>query len=482
MICIPIISKTTEEALNDIEKASKADIMELRIDYIKNLDLTRLLKEKKKKIIVTNRKKNEGGCFEGSEEERINTLKKSISLGADFIDIELSSGEKAIKELSKSKKDTKIILSYHNFEETPENLEEIYKKIKAFSPDIVKIVTFANLSKDNLAIFNFLKNKKRIISFCMGEKGTPSRILYKKFGSFLTFASLEKSKESAPGQLTFDEMKNIYRADSVNNNTKIFGLIGNPVSQSKSYFLYNTVFKKAGYNGIYINLLTDNMGDITLLMKELGMKGASVTIPFKEKLFGLLDEADGISKKIGAINTIVEDNGNLKGYNTDYIGVEKAINEETPIKGKTAVILGAGGAAKAAAYAVKKNGGKLVILNRTADKAEKLAKLYGAKFGSLENFKKISEEGYDILINTTSVGLNGPNVSPVDKKFLLPNKIVLDAVYKPIKTRLLRDAEEKNCKIKTGLKWLGYQAIGQLRYWDNIKVDYNLIEKILSNQ
>jgi 3-dehydroquinate dehydratase/shikimate dehydrogenase len=211
MICISITAKKTKEALQDISIANKiADVIEIRTDYLSDLDLPILLKSAKKPVIITHRKYDEGGFLQTHENERLEILKSAIKLRAEFIDIEYTPGNEIINELKKLKRKTKIILSYHNFKETPTNLEVIYSKLNKINCDIVKIVTYANSINDNLRIFEFLEGKKNLITFCMGEYGQLSRILAIKYGSLLTYSSLSYGKESAEGQLTGEMLKEIY--------------------------------------------------------------------------------------------------------------------------------------------------------------------------------------------------------------------------------------------------------------------------------
>ncbi len=216
MICIPITATTMRNALLDISKAEKlADIIELRIDYIKDLDLKKLLSKPKKPVIVTCRKRAEAGRFKGTEMERLSLLKQAILLNADYVDIELSVGRKTIKQLIKNKRKTKIIISTHNFRCTDKNLAKALDKSIKLNADIVKIAAKANYIYDNIKMFELIKiakNKnKPIIALCMGEKGRLSRILAPMFGSYLTFASLSKGKESASGQITVKQLKKIWQ-------------------------------------------------------------------------------------------------------------------------------------------------------------------------------------------------------------------------------------------------------------------------------
>ena len=464
--------------------ASKcADIVELRIDYIPELRnaeacIEESLKSKTKPVIITNRPEREGGKFNGSEQDRLRLLQKAIELGADYIDVEYDS----IKKIT-IRNNSKIIISHHNFKETPHNLSKIYNDICQHNPDIVKIVTFANDITDNIRIFELLKSAKvPTISFCMGELGYISRILTSKFGGFLTFASLEKGKESAPGQLTANELTNIYHFKEINRETKLYGIIGNPVSHSMSPAIHNAAFTEKDLNNIYVPLKIADIGAFMQECRKIDFQGFSVTIPHKESVLPLLDNLDHTARKIGAINTIVNQNGKLIGYNTDcmaaVMGLECSMKEtEETLKNKKVSIIGAGGAARAIAFGLKEKGCDITIFNRTVERAEKLSRDIQCRFESFEEIHKLDS---DILINTTSIGMF-PDVdqTPVPKNKLKEGMIVFDAVYNPIETRFLREAKEKGCHTVNGLSMFINQAAEQFKLWTNIDAPVELMSKVV---
>jgi len=484
MICIPITARSAEDSISKMISASKhADIVELRIDYIPELQnaltcIEESLKSKTKPVIITNRPEREGGEFTGSEQDRLHLLQKAIDLGADYVDVEYDS----IKQITR-RNSSKIIISSHNFKETPHNLSKIYDDICQQKPDIVKIVAYANDITDNFRIFELLKSAKvPTISFCMGESGYISRILTSKFGGFLTFASLEKGKESAPGQLTEDELSNIYHFKEINRETTLYGIIGNPVSHSMSPAIHNAAFTEKGINNIYVPLKITDIDTFMRECRKIDFQGFSVTIPHKESVLPLLDDLDPNARRIGAINTIVNRNGKLTGYNTDcmaaVMGLECSLKETDEIlNNKKVSIIGAGGAARAIAFGLKEKGCDITIFNRTTERAEKLSHDVKCKF---ESFEEIHQIDSDILINTTSIGMF-PNVdqTPVPKNILKEGMIVFDAVYNPIETRLLQDAKEQGCHTVNGLSMFINQAAEQFRLWTDIDAPIELMTKVV---
>lgn len=490
MICIPIIADNLEDAVKDMAEASKvADIIELRLDYLKNPDLKLLLERRTKPVIVTNRSIREGGKFDGSEEERIAPLKFAIQLQVDYVDIEhdsiqhISRGTGHSAHISK----TKIIVSYHNFRETHGDLISIYQRLSQSSADIIKIVTYANDITDNIKIYQLLhQSKKPTISFCMGEYGIISRILYKKFGSYLTFAALQSGKESAPGQISIHELLNTYHVGNQDGQTAIYGLIGNPVSHSISPIIHNTLFNEMGLNSVYVPFKVNNVGDFIVAFRKLDIKGYSVTIPHKESIINHLDAIDPIAKKIGAVNTVVNSYGKLIGFNTDCEAAIKALcsacklsavsKEEDRLKGKKVTLLGAGGVARAIAFGLKKRGAHITIVSRNYERAQLLAGDVGCLCGKLDDPQEIET---DILINATPVGMFPKvNETPITKNKLKPGMVVFDTVYNPIETKLLQDAKAQGCEVIGGLPMFIQQAAAQFKLWTGRMPPIELIEKI----
>ena len=235
MICVPIVGPGMQQALKDLHDAeSYADLIELRLDLIKESDLKQLIDKSRKPVIVTNRSKKEGGQYKGSEQTRVRSLYQAMEFGSNYIDIEASTPRELLQPILETECQTKKILSYHNFSLTPDNLEDFFSIMAETPADIIKIVTYAKEITDNVVIFNLLrkaqKESKPLIAFCMGDFGEISRILTTIMGGYLTFGALDSGKESAPGQITASNLKNVYRIHRANRDSKIYGVIGNPVN------------------------------------------------------------------------------------------------------------------------------------------------------------------------------------------------------------------------------------------------------------
>ena len=482
MICIPIVGPTQYKSLEDIAAAEPlADILELRLDLITDYDLEALLAASKKPFIVTNRTKREGGQFSGSEEERIETLKHAMNAGAEYVDIETSTPKELLKPFLESDRKSKVILSYHNFTDTPEVIDHLYELMCGMPADILKIVTYARDITNNIVLFNLLhrskKDGKKLIALCMGEKGEISRILSPLLGGFLTFGSLETGKETAPGQITGTSLKNIYRVCDQRDSFKIFGVIGNPVYKSMGYIIHNRAFKEVKSTNIYIPFLVDNLEKF---FKEFSsyFEGLSVTMPFKEDIMVLMDDVEETAKRIGSVNTVVRDENGWKGYNTDYTGALEALEKHVDLKGKKVLIIGAGGTAQAIGYGVYEKGAKITVTyNKNKEKGLQLARELKAK---VVNIKNAGEEEIDVLINCSPVGMS-PNQgeTPISSRYLRNGMVVFDSVYNPLETRLIREAKEVGCVTISGIELFVNQAVAQLDLWTGQKVSTNLMRDVV---
>ncbi len=258
-----------------------------------------------------------------------------------------------------------------------------------------------------------------------------------------------------------------------NAQTDLYCIFGNPVIQSKSPVMHNTVFMQNRINAVYLAFNIDHIETGVKIIRELGIKGASITIPFKKKIIEHLDIIDDNAEKIGAVNTIVNKNGKLKGYNTDWYGGIKPL-EQYSIKDKKIGIIGAGGAAHALAFGIKKSGGNLSIINRSNKNGEKLAEKYDCTFLNLTELKN---KTFDIIINATPVGMTpGIENSPVKKECLHPGMIIMDIVYNPIETKLIRQARKIGCTTIDGLSMFVSQGAEQFKLWTGINPSIKLMK------
>lgn len=264
---------------------------------------------------------------------------------------------------------------------------------------------------------------------------------------------------------------------NVNAHTGLFCVIGDPISHSLSPLMQNAAFKHAGINGIYLAFRVESITDAVAGMRGFGIRGASVTIPHKVSVMGLLDEVDDTARKIGAVNTVVNHDGRLLGSNTDCTGAIAALKEKTDVREKTAVVMGAGGAARAVGFGLDREGARVKIVNRTIEKGENLANELNAEFIPMT---RLPHTHMDILINTTSVGMT-PDVDrmPVDEAILDPSMTVMDIVYNPVRTKLLQRAAGKGCTVVDGVSMFVFQGAAQFETWTGLKAPVDLMRRVV---
>ena len=253
----------------------------------------------------------------------------------------------------------------------------------------------------------------------------------------------------------------------IDAHTQLFGVIGNPVRHSLSPIIHNGVFRRMGLNAVYLAFEVNNISAALAGVRGLGIRGVSVTIPFKTRIIPLLDELDGTAEKIQAVNTIAYQNGKLIGYNTDWVGALESLEERIPLKGRKVILLGAGGAARAIAFGLKEKGAEITIFNRSLKKAADLALDLRVAYQPLSS---IHQARGDVLVNATSVGMcPHDDASPVGKEVLREGMVVMDIVYQPLRTLLLREAEEQGCQTIDGLEMLARQGAAQIQIWTGKK-------------
>lgn len=344
----------------------------------------------------------------------------------------------------------KVIVTYHNFEETPD-LDAVLKTLQEAHPQahFYKIATMARSTLDSLRMMEFLQRHPRVIGICMGELGTVTRICAPIFNVPLTYAPLCDEDKTAPGQLLVDYLCQIYHFRSLTPETKIYGLIGDPVYRSISHLFHNDFFRTHSRNAVYVKMVvkSEELAQFFASIKKLPFAGLSVTAPLKEAILPFIDVIDPKAKAIGAVNTLAFRKGKIYGNNTDG---DAALDVLGDVQNKTLVVLGAGGAAKAIIYTAVKRGCHVVIVNRTPERASELAQLMGCAWS-----KKIPT--YDILVNTTSASM------PIDAQDILPGKIVMDiAVYG---TEFFKEAQRKGCTVLNGFPMFFQQALAQQAIW-----------------
>ncbi|EFJ45882.1 hypothetical protein VOLCADRAFT_82062 [Volvox carteri f. nagariensis] len=503
-ICTSVTATKVDEFIAEIQEAaaSGVDIIELRLDFLTDFDpeqhLQRITSSCPLPYIVTYRPVWEGGKYDGPEPERLAVLKMAALMGAPYVDVEFKAspyffaGETGWSQGRAVPLSTKVILSYHDFQQTPEPavLDRLASAMRAAGADIVKLAAMANDITDAARMLDLLRKKDGpMIALSMGEKGQIVRLLAAKYGGYLTFAAMSPERASAPGQPDIGKLAGLFGYRRQGPETKVYGIIGNPVSHSKSPLIHNTAFQHVGFDGVYVPLLVDDLERFLTAFKDHeDFAGFSVTIPHKEAALRLATEVDPVARQIGAVNTLVrQPDGSFKGFNTDWLAAISAIEHgvagepgraaagaveeapvaggKSPLQGKTVVVIGAGGAGRALAFGAATKGARVVIANRSREKADLLAAALGSSATSCSWEDLVSGRVTgDVLANSTSLGMT-PHVeeSPVGPEVAAKYKVVFDAVYNPLWTRLLQDARAGGAVPVDGLQMFVGQALEQFR-------------------
>lgn len=466
-----------------------AELVELRLDWLGRLpDLGRLLTDRPCPVVITCRRRMDQGRWRGTEDQRRTILRSAIVDGADYVDLE----DDIAGEIPRYG-DTKRIISHHNFKETPPDLEDIYENMCKRDPDIIKLVTMANAPEDNIRLLRLVKKSKiPMIGFCMGELGLTSRILTGKYGAPFTYAGYSSERSLAPGQPSFEEMKHVYHYDEIDADTEVYGVLGDPIAHSLSPLIHNTALRSLGLNKVYLPFRVHPSVFIRTLKKfrRLKVRGYSVTVPHKVAAIDVVDACEKAVEEIGAANTLYRNDGKWIAANTDYdaalttmcLGLDPTYDPNvTPaaklLKGRRALVLGAGGVARAVVSGLCNNGADVIITNRTHKKAIELAAEVGCREVQWENR---GTGFFDILINCTSVGMH-PDLdsTPFQQNWLRDGMLVFDTVYTPEQTLLIKQAREHNCRTVSGLEMFIRQAAEQFERFYNAKPPLELMRDTL---
>ena len=489
-------------------KSAGAELLELRADHIKNLDWKKAKHAIKALLgtglglIVTCRDKSEGGAGDWSLEQRIEILAAAAGKGVSFIDCEYANFvrpgvREQITAALDDNPDCRLILSAHNFEGGFDDLEGLRDEIKnEFPAAIPKLVYTARHINDCFAGMKLLEeSSEELIVLAMGQAGMMTRVLAKRYGGFLTFASLSSEEASAPGQVEISEMKKLYRWDSINEKTELFGVIGDPVCHSLSPAVFNACFKAQGINGLYLPIqVGGGQAEFDEFISNLvnnadnggfGFGGFSVTLPHKahalEHVTRVGEFLEPLAADIGAVNTLkLGIGGRVSGYNTDYAGAMGALCavmgiEKHQLHKVSVVMVGAGGVGRAVAAGLAEVGARLTIYNRTVEKAAALAEEFNCKYAGLGELEEMDAE---VIINCTSIGMHPEtDASPVPQECLKEGMTVFDTVYNPLDTLLLKQAKEAGAKTVDGAEMFVRQAMAQFKLFTGEKADEDVMRK-----
>lgn len=487
MICVSLGRTRHKHMIAEFRHLAEqgAELVELRLDYIgRSVDLTRLLRDRPCKVVITCRRREDGGRWQKGEQERLMLLRNAIASGVDYVDLEGDIAGTIPRYGS-----TKRIVSHHDFSQTPQNLADLHRHLASQEADIVKIATMAHTVDDTLRMMDLAKNAQiPTIAICMGELGVPTRILAGRLGAPFTYATFSVDRRVAPGQLNWREMHDLYRYDSLSPETLLYGVIADPVGHSYSPLIHNAALASQEIDARYLpfQVPSEDLQQFIEACPELGIRGLSVTIPHKEAALDLMTRAEAAASGIGAINTILFDGCERVGYNTDYRAAMECVSsvfgsqggvDDQPWGGKSALILGAGGVARAIAWGLHKKGVAVSITSRTHSRAHALAEWVG---GTEIAWERRHEPKVDLLVNCTPVGMH-PDLdsTPFLAEALNPETVVFETIYNPERTLLIKDAHQVGCRTISGVEMFVRQAAYQYRLFTGQEPPVELMRKTL---
>jgi len=468
-LCAVVAAQTATEAARQVRQALReTPTVELRLDWLRNdSERARFLKwlktnaPRKATFLATCRRKEGGGRFSGDIAAELFWLMQARDAGCSWCDVEVET----MRELPDCSirgfaVPPKILLSIHDFERTPKLPRTVASPVCG-EVDAVKIAAAAHSIEDSLRLLRLARRSGNFVAVPMGEAGLPARVLALRDGSALAYAPVMEA--TAPGQVGLDALKRLYRAHQLTRRTKVFGVIGDPIGHSLSPVMHNAGYIARGVDAVYLPFLVRRLRDFLDAVGELGVHGFSVTLPHKQAILRHLDSCEPLAAEIGAVNTVVvRRDGALHGWNTDYVGVLRALQSKLRLRGTRALICGAGGSARAAAFALVRAGAHVTICARREATAKSLARAAG---GEAIPRRALRSRHFDLILNATPIGMHPKSgASPLQAREL-NCRVVMDLVYRPQRTELLKIAQRKGITTVSGAEMFLAQGFAQWQIW-----------------
>ena len=482
-ICLCLRGTDRDSLLSCIRSyESRVDLFELRLDFLphdQHALMANLPRETETPIILCARRQRDGGQWPRSEEEKRQNLLVDLleSGGWAYVDVEHCDIPVRIVDVARSS-GTGIICSIHDFSgdftrKPVVELKDIVQRI-AEDNDVVKLALQCNGSRDFLFLVRAsvaLENVQNKIILGMGEFAVPSRILAATLGSVWSYSFARDEGEAvAAGQIDVDTLRDTYRFHAVNSSTPLYGLVGNPVSRSRSPLIHNGWLSDMGLQGCYVPILSDNLNATLEACDLMGFKGLSITIPWKEQAISSCENIGTQAKVIGSVNTLERRGDGWNGRNTDGEGfmcsLLQALKAEKSdvLRGCRVLVIGAGGAARSAVYMLCRAGADVLVLNRREERARKLADEFGVKWGALNESSAFLVHNIDIAVQTTSLGMR-PNEKVDPLPWWQPSgcRLAYDMIYEPEETVFLARCRSLGVPVANGMGMLVEQAKRQFR-------------------
>lgn len=485
-VCVALGLPTAGQLNRAAEREYKdgSTFLEFRLDYLPDpvagVELIRTFRKSYTDvhILATCRHKQNNGHFAGSVEKQCTILEAAGQAGAVALDLEIESAERAKAALPELRSSAPLVLSYHNFQNTPA-LAPVLRRLERLSGDAYKIATTARKPADNERLFEFVRTYRGapLIAFGMAETGIATRILSPALGCAFTYAAPLQDEGTAPGQISANLMRSLYRCEKLNKDTRVYGVIAEPVAHSKSPLIHNRAFQARRVDAVYLPFLISPryLTEWIRLAAMLPVCGFSVTIPHKQRIIRHLDIVAPLAKRIGAVNTVWRKGGKWRGTNTDAEGVTTPLARHLRLSRASVLIAGYGGAARAAAIALADAGATVTITGRNMKSASALARVVNSEAVTL---KEAQTNHYDVLVHATPVGMS-PKIEECLFNDTIPADIVLDMVYNPHETALLKRARQQGCTVVYGSEMLLEQAARQFEIWTGESAPRSVMQNAL---
>jgi len=457
-ICAVATGRTADEMRLAREATPEADMVELRLDFMERPDVAGVLEGRTRPVIATCRASWEGGHFSGSEPERRQILEAALAHGAEYVDVEAAAN--FTPDLVRSTGGRRIVVSEHQFDSAPGDVAARFAALEATGAEVAKVAFRASSLEDMLPLFDLPASQRenghgRVV-IAMGGAGLPSRILAARLGSLWTYVG----DHVAPGQVSLTRLLEDFQFRRIAADAALYGVVGNPIVHSRSPIMHNAGFAALGLNATYVPLEARDAPDFVRFARETGLRGASITTPFKVSLLPYFDEIESLAQRVGAVNTLIVRDGKWIGANTDVEGFLAPLNKRIALASARAAVLGSGGAARAVAVALADRGAHVTVCARRLEAARTIATLVNGEAGEFPP----PPRSWDLLVNATTVGSTANPGNPLEDT-RPDGKIVYDLVYTPAETPLLKSARAAGCQTIGGIDMLIAQAERQFELW-----------------
>jgi len=480
-MCWTLAAGTGKEVLARAAKLEAAGrFVEVRLDYLadpgESAALIGRLRRGRASVLATLRSAAAGGRFQGSLDEQLRILAEAGEAGAEIVDVEVETAERAgAPALRRIRRAAALMISFHDFQGTPEALPAVLGRLRVFPADYYKIVPASVSHRDNAAILGLYgqgaragraksakPGKAKLIAFGMGEVGMPTRVLSLARGAPFAYVAFAAEHAVAPSQLTGAELRGQYRAGQLSARTAVYGVIGNPVSHSISPAVHNAAFAASRRDAVYLPFRVESFEDFLDALPAYGLGGFSVTLPHKEAMARSADWLEEAARDAGAVNTIVIRGGKLCGYNTDMAGITVPLEKCLTLRGRRVLVAGTGGAARGAAFALARAGARVAVVGRRPEQAAALADLVG---GEHIEHNDLSDQRFDAIVHATPLGMAPDAGSCFFSPGELNAPLLFETVYTPAETKLMRMARRRGMKVIPGLEMFLEQAVLQFELW-----------------